>query len=271
MIGAAAFKPMRTRVGRHIVSLARGQFAFAERFMAQKFGWSKSSVHRFLGRLESEAMVVRKVDRDLAVVTICNYDKYAFDTSNSWTATEPRSEPPANRQGTKEEQLKEGDGGGDAAIRAKSFEIASRIESLCGYPDPTNMPPAFCGTPNLVEKWLRGGWQEPVIIAAVQEALARKKDGPPDSPNYFEKPIARAHARQAAPLPIIETSKAAEVLHEKPRGNPGAGSSWQASRDRFREAHAELGRALAATEGEGEERSDGGAQVIRLAPTAGRG
>ena len=57
MIGAAAWRPMKVRVANHLIALDRGEFAFSIRFMAERFDWSKSRVHRFITRLEHEGMI----------------------------------------------------------------------------------------------------------------------------------------------------------------------------------------------------------------------
>ena len=44
MIGAAAWKAQRVRVGRHTISLERGQLAFSTRFLASKFKWSQGKM-----------------------------------------------------------------------------------------------------------------------------------------------------------------------------------------------------------------------------------
>lgn len=94
-----------------------------------------------------------------------------------------------------------------ALIRPEATEIATEIAVLCGHPSPMDWPPGFCGAAYTVETWLAGGWSRPAIIAGVQEALARKRDGPPDSVSYFAKPIARVVARNSAPLPKFEATQ----------------------------------------------------------------
>jgi hypothetical protein len=55
LIGEAAFKPHRRRVGSVAVELKPGQLAASTRFMAGKWGWSESRVRRFLNRLKTDA------------------------------------------------------------------------------------------------------------------------------------------------------------------------------------------------------------------------
>jgi hypothetical protein len=92
--------------------------------------------------------------------------------------------------------------------RAKAFKLAAKIGGLCGYPSPQDWPPSFCGAPHRIETWLGNGWNPDIIMVAVRETLSKKRDGPPSSVGYFEKAIATAHARQAAPLPKVTISQA---------------------------------------------------------------
>lgn len=106
LLGHAAWKPTKTRIAGKVIPLERGQLAYSERFLAKKWKWSKSKVHRFLGRLKTEAMIDLKTDHDLNQITICNYDTYQFGWTGERTESEPASGPAADQQRTKEEELK---------------------------------------------------------------------------------------------------------------------------------------------------------------------
>lgn len=106
MIGAAAWQPKRVRVGRCMFDLDRGQLVFSERFLAEKWRWDKSRVHRFLKRLKNEAMIHALANRDATHITICNYDEHQFRGITDEPRNEPPSEALANHSRTKEEELK---------------------------------------------------------------------------------------------------------------------------------------------------------------------
>jgi hypothetical protein len=106
LIGHAAWKATKTRVGGKIIALERGQCAYSERFLAEKWQWSKSKVHRFLSRLKTEAMIELKADHETNQITICNYDTYQFGGTTDRTESEPASGPEVDQQRTKEEELK---------------------------------------------------------------------------------------------------------------------------------------------------------------------
>lgn len=96
----------------------------------------------------------------------------------------------------------EGDDGGDG-VRVRASELATEVATIAGFPDPKAWPPGWCGAPLRVEAWIRSGWQVPIVLAACRAAMMRKRDGPPGSIKFFEPAIAREHAQQADPLPIV--------------------------------------------------------------------
>jgi hypothetical protein len=106
LISAAVWKATRVRAGRKLVALVRGQLVFSERFLAEKWKWSKSTVRRFLDRLKTEAMVTTLADRDATLITICNYEKYAFDGTTRGPRTGPPTGPLPDHSRTKEEEPK---------------------------------------------------------------------------------------------------------------------------------------------------------------------
>lgn len=114
MIGEAAWKPRRVRIGSAIIALERGQIAFSTRFVASKWKWSESRVRRFLKRLKSDAMIDAATDAHATRITICKYDEYqrvslpsdaATDASIDADATQERrtSDAPPTHTRRKEE------------------------------------------------------------------------------------------------------------------------------------------------------------------------
>ncbi len=91
LIAQAAWKATRVRTKGVIILLERGQLCYSVRFLAQKWGWSKSRVDRFLALLRDEGMIEKSgtaagqsAGHDAGqsaghgehVITICNYGKY---------------------------------------------------------------------------------------------------------------------------------------------------------------------------------------------------
>lgn len=90
----------------------------------------------------------------------------------------------------------------DGLINPEAVRIAQVVMKIVGI-NPEFVPPGWCGAPMRVHVWLAEGWTEPIIRAGVEAAMARKRDGPPETIKYFEKPIRQAIAAQSAPLPNV--------------------------------------------------------------------
>ncbi|MEL6362835.1 MAG: hypothetical protein AAFR21_17315 [Pseudomonadota bacterium] len=86
MIMEASYKPRVKRTGRHVANLERGQFSASVRFLAEKWGWTKSKVHRFLERLKNRDMIGTETGTGMMVLTISNYDIYQEPERNLGTA-----------------------------------------------------------------------------------------------------------------------------------------------------------------------------------------
>lgn len=76
LVGEAAWRPTRVRVGSSTVDLARGECAFSTRFMAQKWKWSEARVRRYLGRLKKAEIIDADADARATHITICKYDRF---------------------------------------------------------------------------------------------------------------------------------------------------------------------------------------------------
>ena len=63
-------------MGEHIVDLARGDLVGAVRFLAEKWGWSRGKVERFVIRLKNETMIETRTETGITIITVCNYDIY---------------------------------------------------------------------------------------------------------------------------------------------------------------------------------------------------
>jgi hypothetical protein len=107
LFGAAAWKPKRVRVGKVQVDLARGQCAFATRFMAERWRWSEARVRRFLNRLTSDAVVTIQTTRQATLITICKYDEYQFGRRTDDEPSDAQDDAESTHKRRKEEERKE--------------------------------------------------------------------------------------------------------------------------------------------------------------------
>lgn len=85
MIMEASYKARDRRVGNVSVHLERGQLASSIRFMADAWDWQKSTVDRFLKRLENRDMIGTDSGTGVNVITICKYDEYQSKPNESGT------------------------------------------------------------------------------------------------------------------------------------------------------------------------------------------
>lgn len=106
LVANAAWKDTKTRIGGKSVMLKRGQLSHSIRFMAEKWGWSRSKTHRFLCDLKIETMIETGLGQWQDIITICNYDKFQAETKNSETIPETTSETRLGQGWDKEEEGK---------------------------------------------------------------------------------------------------------------------------------------------------------------------
>jgi hypothetical protein len=116
LISSAAWEPMKVRVGRRWFDLARGQCAFALRFLAAKWMWSEPRVRRFLKRLTDDAAALVSATREATLITICNYNDYQLsrrtdvptsDAAVDVKPTNPRRKEEETKQSNNQEIIKE--------------------------------------------------------------------------------------------------------------------------------------------------------------------
>lgn len=76
LLSEATWKEKAVFVDGKRIKLGRGQLAHSVRFMAEKFGWKKSKVSRFLDALKTDTMIGTDAGTGVTIITICNYDEY---------------------------------------------------------------------------------------------------------------------------------------------------------------------------------------------------
>lgn len=225
LISESAWKGRTRRIGNVVVELKRGQVAASLRFMGEKWGWHYSKVVRFLAKLAAETMCETASEQGITVITICNYNKYQKVSLPADIGHEIEHEIAPQQQRNKTEDIKniEIDDDGDARgtlVSASAIQTTSEIGKACGFKDATEWPLGWgSAAPMRVQTWLNEGWLPEQIIPACRDAMARKRDGPPSKIEYFEKPIAQFIARQAAPLPKVETPKQETIYANSGRGD----------------------------------------------------
>lgn len=103
LIQMAAWKSFRKIVKGQVVELGRGQLLVSERFLADRWSWSRGKVRRFLELLVDMQRIEvadHRADQPGSVVTVLNYDRY----QSSPTQDGPLDGPPTDHQRTTDEQ-----------------------------------------------------------------------------------------------------------------------------------------------------------------------
>jgi hypothetical protein len=162
-------------------------------------------------------------------------------TVNTVTVTDTRAD-------TEQIQIDDGeDAGARGEISRQAFATSEKLISIFGF-DREFIPPGWCGAPRWVQKCLNEGIPEDVIISSAEGVKGRKRDGPPESFIYLEKPLARDWARQRNPLPTVQITP--ETINDTASTRQGRGgiSPITAALDRF----------IATGEGSCREAIDGG-------------
>lgn len=116
LVGKACWKPTPFNISGKMVTLERGQLCVSVRQLAENWGWSKSTVDRFLTRLETETMIAREAGHGRLILTITNYSKYqdvgdpTRDSSGTVSGTAAGQQRDIKEQGNKGTILEEPDG-----------------------------------------------------------------------------------------------------------------------------------------------------------------
>jgi hypothetical protein len=177
LVGSAAWKPLRIRgSAKRGLELQRGEFAFATRFLAEKWKWSKSRVDRFLSALENRDML-RDTSRDgVKVYFISNYDDFQVvglpDRDAERTDDRDSSGTAAGQQRDKEETFKH--------LNIESPPMGAGApprESVPKTARKTAMPPLFPGEPE--RRWATNYWTEkgrPDLVSRVQDEIDQFRD-----------------------------------------------------------------------------------------------
>ena len=97
MILLANHKEQKVVYKNQITEIGRGEFIRSRRDLAKRWGWTDSTVQRFIVLLEKDSMIVRKSNQKANHISICNYNK--------WQNTGTNSEPIMNHERTNSEPV----------------------------------------------------------------------------------------------------------------------------------------------------------------------
>ncbi|MDG2513471.1 hypothetical protein P7B04_12265 [Sphingobium yanoikuyae] len=147
LIEHAAWKPSRARIKGEMIDLDRGELCFAQRFLAEKWGWSKSRVDRFLKLLVAEGMIETRTKigatsdhaagQGQSIISICNYERYQAPEGIERGNVEPQNGATSGQQRTKEEEGKE-----YTSVSKDTSVVMSRAQPAKGHRIPANWHPS---------------------------------------------------------------------------------------------------------------------------------
>lgn len=176
----AAWKDTPFRAGGEVFTLKRGQLCVSIRQLAEAWGWPKSTVDRFLTRLENGTMVERETGHGRLVLTICNYEKYQQIKEGQRDSSGTLNETAAGQQrDTKEQGNKiipfSNENGGDFSDQQFWSNARAYLGSSKG---------------GLIGKWCRDFGQPETARAITEAQLNRAADPVP----YIERTLRRGKA-----------------------------------------------------------------------------
>ena len=78
----AAYEDRQELVGKQLITLRPGQIVASVASLCKRWRRSRMMVAPFLRMLEDEQMIVKKVDKNISIITISNYDKYQVNDAH---------------------------------------------------------------------------------------------------------------------------------------------------------------------------------------------
>ncbi len=97
LISLANYSDQKTEIGGILMLCKRGETLRSLETLSARWGCDKSKARRFLKLLESDGMIVLKNETRTTRITICKYDDYQSDISESETQTKRRQNADKNQ------------------------------------------------------------------------------------------------------------------------------------------------------------------------------
>lgn len=133
-----------------LLTVKRGQIGWSETQLAERWGWSRKKVHRFLEELKKEKRIEQQNEQQnlnvTSLITILNYDGYQCE--------EPQMEPQKHRRSTPEDTMNKNE-------KKKDFKTLSPQVKKSGGKPPTPYSEEFESFWQVIpSRAKRGGKQE---------------------------------------------------------------------------------------------------------------
>lgn len=100
LIGRANWKATERWSGAELVKVKRGQLLTSEGALAERWGWSRGKVRRYLDALEKAEMIVKNSTAKGTAIFLENYAKYQSPRPTDGTANEQQTDRKRTANGT---------------------------------------------------------------------------------------------------------------------------------------------------------------------------
>jgi len=160
MVMEASWKPRDVRPLNTVIHTERGQLACSVRFMAEAWGWEKSTVDRFLKKLKKRDVIGTETGTGINLITICNYDE--FQNANNYSGT------PKN---TKAGQKRDSSGTNENKDSIRMKECKSTAYSMADAESDLNSVVDFQTAKDFVEH--RWAMKKPLTKLAVTKMISQ--------------------------------------------------------------------------------------------------
>lgn len=102
----AAWRTHRRMIGGAMIEIPRGGIVAAERFLSDRWMWSRTKVRAFVDLLSDAQMIKREKDQGISLFLLCNYERFNTPKDREKTEEEPRRDQGRTKV---EEDIKEED------------------------------------------------------------------------------------------------------------------------------------------------------------------
>lgn len=227
MLAEASWRDRQKNVAGALVTLQRGQLLHSIRFMAQAWRWSKSTVARFLDRLEREKMVVLKSGTPTgtaeSLITICNYNAYQRVSLPSGTASGTQVGQHRDKlEGIEGIEVRKGPNGplSEPAVsdpakgkRARKEYPADFEAAWLAYPRSPNMSKA-----EALSAWQRLSQEDRAkVLPSIPSYAAYLKTKPDLEVIHFCRYLSKRRFEGYAPAEITEADWSRRLVHARIR------------------------------------------------------
>lgn len=106
MLWLANHKTKKILVRGIYVDIKRGQTAYAEDTLAERWQWSRGKVRRFLAVLENRGQIVQQKNNIITLITITNYEEYQGNDTTDSTTNGQQTDTNKNDKTLKNETIK---------------------------------------------------------------------------------------------------------------------------------------------------------------------